>query len=950
MIRVYIEPDYSRTPAHVDNAGIRRVVEAQMEHLPLFGIEIVHEPNRAQVILNHGGSLIERPGVPTISINHGLYWSRQKWGASYLDVNRQVIESMLHAVEVTAPSEWVATSIRRGALIYPTVVYHGVDSDKFLPGKEHGNYVVWNKARPDVVSNPEDMQKVARLIPNRPFKTTIGTQYENVEVVGVLPHAQMKKLVSEAGVYLATVRETFGIATLEALAYGIPVAGFDWGGNSEIIVDGYTGYLAPPGDYKALAECVEHCFAERERLSSNCIEDARKRWRWEPRIEQYANIIKRVYAKYYERENKPKVSVIVTAYKLDRFLPACLDSISQQVYQDFECLVVDDAQLDSTRIIVEDFARRDPRIKYTPTPHNMKLSGARNFGFAQASGLYIRHMDADDILLPNALALESEALDRDPGIHIVYGHLEQIREDGTRMIDARGNPVRSEWPGIEFDWFQQMAHLNQLPSTVMARREVYERSGGYRERMKRAEDAEFWCRVTSLGFRARKITQAVTMFHRERSDSKGATEWAREGKEPDWTASFPWRMGASDYGEGHNIFRRYGHRHPRPHLVPFGAQGTPEGMPSWYVHDYSYPVVSVIITCGPSHRAYLLDALDSVQAQTYTDWEVIVVNDTGFDWGDKIMGAPYAKVINMGHNQGTSAARNAGYGMAKGKYIIWLDADDYWFPWTLEKMVAYAEKNSNTVIFGDLIKCEIVNEKEKFTIYRYPEFQCERVPLGMQYPGSSVLYPRKVVQSVFDSQGGYDLEIPGWEDKDFQIAVHVNGACACRVPEPLFVYRIYSTTKREKDYNNSQAITAYLDSKWAVYKTGEKKMGCGCGSQTKVPTSMPNSTMSSSGNFTAESLAQSGADQFNPNQMVEIEYIGELREPFSIRSRVRPDLHYRFANNEFHKIKPVFLLDAEFLIAQSDRDGNPIYRIVPSGETMENHDPTAFLGAPLEAS
>lgn len=946
MINVHIAPNWPEKST--ETGGIRRVVDAQIEHLGKFGIQVVSNPDQAHIINNHGGMLVSRPGVPMVNTSHGLYWSRQPWGDNYQQVNQQCIESMRQAVAHTAPSEWVAKAIRRGGLWYPEVVLHGVSTKEFVPSPVNGDYVIWAKARADYVSDPNDMMRVARLLPGRRFVSTIGNAYENVEVLGPVPYDRMNKLVAEAGVFLSTARETFGIGTLEALACGVPIAGWDWGGNSEIVIQGVTGYLAHPGDFKALAECIERCYAERETLSANCVEDARTRWQWEPRVEQYANIFKRVYNTYYERESKPKVSVIVTSYKLDQYLPACLDSISKQTYGDFECLVVDDAQLESTKMIVADFSARDPRIQYSPTPHNMKLSGARNFGFSRADGLYIRHMDADDMLAENALALEAEALDKDPGTHIVFGHLEVFNEDGSRQVDQRGQSLRTNWPGETFNWFQQMAHLNQLPSTCMVRREVFERSGGYRERMKRAEDAEFWCRVTSLGFRARKITQAVTMFHRERPNSKGATEWKEEGKEPDWTSWFPWRMGAGDYGAGRNLVRRLGNKHPNAHLVPFGAQGQPDNLRSWMVNDYSYPVVSVIITCGPGHKGYLIDALDSVQAQTFTDWECVVVNDTGTPWPADIMGAPYARVVNMDGNEGTSAARNEGYKYARGRFIVWLDADDFWLPWFLEKTVAYAEKNDG-VIFSDMIKCEIVDGKEKMSIYRYPEFECDRAAVGMQYSGSSVLYSRKAIQSVFDSQGGYDLNIPGMEDKDLQTAVHANGFCAYRVPEPLWVYRLYSTTKRESDYNKIDKINAYMDEKWSDYRTGVKKMGCGCGTK-KTPTSMPNSTMTASGNFTAESLADSSALKGNPNQMVEVEYLGPIAESFSVNSRVRRDVMYRFGNNEYHKIRAVFLADAEYLIGIKDGDDKPLYRIVAAGATMEEHDPTAFLGVALEAA
>lgn len=810
------------------NDGILRVVEAQKKYLPQFGIQPVSNVNEADIICNHGSSLYERIGIPSVNLNHGLYWSRQRWGDDFAQVNEMVVESMRHAVAHTAPSEWVNTAIRRGGFFYPQTVYHGISAEDFIPSKEHENYVIWAKGRTDFVSTPQDIMDVAPLLPNREFRSTFGRASHNLRIIGRstregLPHSEMKKVIANAGVYLATTRETFGIATLEAMAYGIPIAGFNWGGTAEIIIDGQTGYLAPPGDFRALAECIEKCFTERDRLSRNAIEDVRSRWKWEPRIEQYANIFKRVYARFYN--DAPKVSVIVTAYKLDEFLPKCLDTIQAQTFKDFDCLVVDDANQHSTWEIVRSYAERDKRFRYLPTPQNLGLPGARNFGVQNASGKYIRHVDADDFLAHNTVELEATALDKDRGIDIVYGHIEQVRTDGTQFIQ-NGQVVRSGWPEPQFHWNYQMAHMNQLPSCVMARREVYERSGGYRTRMSRQEDAEFWCRVTSLGFRARKITEAVTYYHRERHDSKGAIEWQSEGAEPDWTAWFPWRWGGHDYNSGMDAIRKRGDRPRNTHLVPFGAQGpTPQGLRFWYVHDYAYPVVSIIVTVGPGHKPYLIDALDSIQAQTYPDWECVVVNDTGEKWDSDIMGAPWAKVVNMDGNKGASAARNEGYKhiSKSSKYVVWVDADDYLFPWYLEKMVNYAEHNKG-VIFSDLI---LSDAPGKFKVYKYRDFQIDRVMTSMQYAGTSILTPRYIADAMLERFGGWNSEITGMEDYFWQIGVHALGYCAYYIPEPLFVYRTNTSTKRDKDFARIREIKEYIAEKFPNLSNGTKTMCAG---------------------------------------------------------------------------------------------------------------------------
>lgn len=284
MINVYIAFDQT-------NGGIRRVMEAQIKYLPEFGIQPVNSPKEADVINAHGSQIIFEPGVPNVHTGHGLYWSRQPWGDSYQQANALVIESMKQAVAHTVPSEWVNRAVRRGGFFYPEVVYHGVDAGEFEPQQAPGDYVLWNKARADFVSDPNDMLRVAAMMPNTQFLSTIGYQSGNIKILQGMQrdgirYEEMKPVIEGAGVYLATARETFGIGILEALACGVPIAGWDWGGQAEIVVQGQTGYLAPPGDYKMLAECVKKCFEERMRLSVNARADAMTRWRWEPRIKQ----------------------------------------------------------------------------------------------------------------------------------------------------------------------------------------------------------------------------------------------------------------------------------------------------------------------------------------------------------------------------------------------------------------------------------------------------------------------------------------------------------------------------------------------------------------------------------------------------------------------------------------------------------------------------------------
>ena len=106
------------------------------------------------------------------------------------------------------------------------------------------------------------------------------------------------------------------------------------------------------------------------------------------------------------------------------------------------------------------------------------------------------------------------------------------------------------------------------------------------------------------------------------------------------------------------------------------------------------PKVSVII---PAYNAmsYLPETLESVLQQTFTDFEVIIVNDGSSDhivqWVSSLLD-DRIRLISQS-NQGVSTARNTAIGEAKGEYISFLDADDLWRPTKLEKQVQFLDNN-----------------------------------------------------------------------------------------------------------------------------------------------------------------------------------------------------------------------------------------------------------------
>ncbi len=100
----------------------------------------------------------------------------------------------------------------------------------------------------------------------------------------------------------------------------------------------------------------------------------------------------------------PLFSIVVTAYNNDSYLPGCLNSLAAQTFQDWECIVVNDASPDSTSEIAHRFASEDSRFKALDLPQNSGLHLARKAGLAQCGGQYVIFLDADDEFAVDGLA------------------------------------------------------------------------------------------------------------------------------------------------------------------------------------------------------------------------------------------------------------------------------------------------------------------------------------------------------------------------------------------------------------------------------------------------------------------------------------------------------------------------------------------------------------------
>lgn len=99
---------------------------------------------------------------------------------------------------------------------------------------------------------------------------------------------------------------------------------------------------------------------------------------------------------------KPKISVVIPVYNVENYLRQCLDSVINQTLDDIEIICVNDGSTDSSPDILEEYSRKDSRIRII-SQENMGLSGARNTGMKYIKGEYVYFLDSDDYIELDAL-------------------------------------------------------------------------------------------------------------------------------------------------------------------------------------------------------------------------------------------------------------------------------------------------------------------------------------------------------------------------------------------------------------------------------------------------------------------------------------------------------------------------------------------------------------------
>lgn len=364
----------------------------------------------------------------------------------------------------------------------------------------------------------------------------------------------------------------------------------------------------------------------------------------------------------------PKISVIVPVYNvLDRHLIPCIESVINQVYENWElCIADDNSSWENVRSTLEKYESHE-KIKIVYRKENGHISKCTNSALEVATGEFVAFMDCDDLLRPNALYEVVKKLNENPDLDFIYSDEDKVNDNGKKR----------HIPHFKPDWSPDtlMSHMYTCHLGVY-RRSIVNEIGGLRVGVEGCQDYDFTLRFTERTNRVGHI--AKILYHwRERKESTAAN-----------IAAKPYILEAQKKIKEEALERR-------------GLKGELELVNTMHQYRVRYiskdnPLISIIIPSKDNFEV-LKRCIESLVSMTeYKNYEIILV-DNGSTEENKLKYADLAKnyFVRYVYDEmdfNFSKMCNIGASVSKGDFLLFLndDIEIIHGDW-LSRMIGHAE-------------------------------------------------------------------------------------------------------------------------------------------------------------------------------------------------------------------------------------------------------------------
>ena len=405
-------------------------------------------------------------------------------------------------------------------------------------------------------------------------------------------------------------------------------------------------------------------------------------------------------------------SIITPSFNQGKYIQQTIDSIKNQNYLSLEHIIIDGASTDGT----VDILKNTKHIRWISEP-DMGQSDAVNKGFKIATGEIIGWLNSDDWYEPGIIEKVNRFFIDNPNKNIVMGDCNLVDEN-DKIFDRVINVERG------FEELKNYRVSRSIPTqpAIFFRRRLLDEHGPLDTNLKYAMDYDLWMRFSKRN-RFFHINQIFANYRFHKDAKIGDLNWEKM------------------YPECEMVKQRYIEKEP---------------------------LVSVIIPCY-NYGRYLAEAVDSVINQTYTNFEIVIVNDGSTDNTTEIADNLIKKysgysitLLNQENSGQPAVARNKGIGISKGSFILPLDADDKLPFDALENYINAALKGDSdeVVVYGWMQKFNLSSD-----LWKTSPFNPNKLLRKTTIPSSSFFH-----RSVWEKNGGYSLNVKGYEDWDFWIS------------------------------------------------------------------------------------------------------------------------------------------------------------------------------------
>ncbi len=568
---------------------------------------------------------------------------------------------------------------------------------------------------------------------------------------------------------------------------------------------------------------------------------------------------------------RPKVSVILPVYNTAAFLPQCLDSLLNQSLEDIEVLMIDDCSTDASREIIDRYAAFHSHFRAFHNKMNTGVQGCRNLGIKMAEGEYVGFTDSDDWMDRDyfeSMYLKAKAADADLLLNTTI-----LKEHPDRSEPYQWLTFKEQKPEGRFLTPGQSANNTHCFLFLhLYKRELLENAGLHFLNKRNVHDDDYFHRISSMASRTIFAYAGPAYHYRYRS---GSLMDSRKEKNRPYQEVFTWlkdyfkerlsdpgfdlklynRMLFSDVSETeyaslkayltdlNGYFQLSGvwpsdfDRYAIGHILESTCHGDLMrriGTDPWVRYQTLERIksrmrvkASVIVPVFNT-QDQVARCLRSILDQTLHDIEVLLVNDGSTDHSLDVL-EEYAlednrvKVIDLEQNGGVSNARNTALKAARGKYVYFIDSDDWIDKGYLESMYMAIERQGTDIV----LNAHFINaydDPSKDTQSDYPFIPKEGAylsPAEIQRRYPPVIWSRLYRRSFLLEQG---LEFPivsgGAEDIFFAYACDLlkEKVFAFRAPEAYHYYQrptsAMHTASRGFHYIESFALLkSFLESK-----------------------------------------------------------------------------------------------------------------------------------------